>query len=237
MRNQSRKIEEDGRERGVIALAIGDLHGDLGSASAAIEQFEPDLLLCCGDWGDPEELSESTLAEFPARLPVLSTFGNHDPRAWLEQLRNRDGSSVLLGQGEVREVLGIRIGAIGGIWAKSHRLPHYVTDADVAEAATAIMRQGPLDVLLTHGCPIGLADFTPAGRHGGQRCFLEAFRAISPRVHLCGHLHLAQERTMRDGSKVINVGPCPEGSAALIEQKSGELVARSVQFKPHLKAK
>ena len=74
-----------------------------------------------------------------------------------------------------------------------------------------------MDILLTHGCPVGLADLTPSGRHGGQRCFLEANKAISPRLHLCGHLHVAQERTLKDGRRIINVGATPEGSVVVIE--------------------
>jgi uncharacterized protein len=61
-----------------------------------------------------------------------------------------------------------------------------------------------------------MADLTPSGRHGGQRCFLDAFKKIGPRVHLCGHLHVAQERSLKDGRKVINVGATPEGSIALL---------------------
>jgi Icc-related predicted phosphoesterase len=130
---------------------------------------------------------------------------------------NRDGSPVLLAQGEVRQHDGLRIAGISGIWAKTHRLPHYVTDSDLGEYARQIAQQGPVDVLLTHGCPSGLADLTPSGRHGGQRCFLDAFRTVAPRVHLCGHLHVAQERVLKDGSKVINVGATPEGSVALLD--------------------
>jgi Icc-related predicted phosphoesterase len=213
-------------------LVISDLHGDLGSARRAIDAFEPDLLLCCGDWGDPNEVSEDELATFPARLPVLTTFGNHDPLALLDKLRNQDGTPVRMGQGEVREVAGLRIAAIGGIWAKSHRLPHYVTDEDVAGWASEIASGGAVDILMTHGCPVGLADLTPKGTHGGQRCFLEAFRTIAPRVHLCGHLHVAQERTMKDGSKVFNVGATPDGSVAIIEAKAGAMEATLEQIPP-----
>jgi Icc-related predicted phosphoesterase len=92
-----------------------------------------------------------------------------------------------------------------------------VTDADVAEWAQKISRQGPIDILVTHGCPAGLADLTPSGRHGGQRCFLEAFKTVAPRLHLCGHLHVAQERILNDGRKVINVGATPQGSIAVVE--------------------
>ncbi len=113
--------------------------------------------------------------------------------------------------------MGLSIAAIGGIWAKSHAKPHYVTDDDVAELAARIARSGPVDVLITHACPVGLADLTPSGRHGGQRCFLEANKTVAPRLHLCGHLHLAQERTLKDGRRIINVGATPEGSVVIIE--------------------
>ena len=72
----------------------------------------------------------------------------------------------------------------------------------------------------SHGCPIGLADMTPSGRHGVLRCFLEATHVISPRLHFCGHLHIAQERTLKDGRKVINVGMTPEGSYAVTHFES-----------------
>ncbi|MFI5459941.1 MAG: metallophosphoesterase [Isosphaerales bacterium] len=209
-------------------LVVSDLHGDLEPARRAAAFVRPDLILCCGDWGDPDQVTEPDLAEFLAVAPVYSTFGNHDPLDILTRLRNRDGSPVLLTQGTVHEFAGLRLAAIGGIWAKSHAKSHYVTDADVALAAARIAQSGPVDILLTHGCPIGLADLTPTGRHGGQRCFLEAFNTIKPRLHVCGHLHVAQERTLKDGRRVINVGATPEGSIVVVEfdAKNGTLSAR-----------
>lgn len=198
-------------------LVVSDLHGDLSSVDRACKVYRPDLILCCGDWGDPDEVAEPALMALLDLVPIYSTFGNHDPLEMLARLRNRDDSALLLGQGEVREIEGLRLAAIGGIWAKSHAKPHYVTDADVAAAAARIARAGPVDILLTHACPIGLADLTPSGRHGGQRCFLDAFKVISPRLHLCGHLHLAQEQILKDGRKVINVGATPEGSVVLVD--------------------
>ncbi|GAC1449770.1 MAG: metallophosphoesterase [Isosphaeraceae bacterium] len=211
-------------------LVVSDLHGDLRSVREAIEQFRPDGLLSCGDWGDLEEVDEGDLAGIVADLPVATTFGNHDPVPLLRKLQNRDGRPLLIEQGEVRLFVGLQVGAIGGIWAKSHRLPHYVTDEDVAVLAAKIARQGAIDVLLTHGCPVGLADLTPSGRHGGQRCFLEASRVIAPRLHLCGHLHVAQERTLRDGRIVQNVGATPEGDVVLIETREDGLAAQAARF-------
>lgn len=202
---------------GVRVLVVSDLHGDLASPRAAIDCHRPDLLLCCGDWGDPEEVNMASFQELLDEVLTYSTFGNHDPLDLLRTARNCDGSPVLLPQGEPAVVKGLTLAAIGGIWAKSHRKPYYVTDADVADAAARAAGSGPVDILLTHACPVGLADLTPSGRHGGQRCFLDANRVIAPRLHLCGHLHQAQERTLRDGRRVLNVGATPEGSVVIIE--------------------
>ncbi len=201
----------------VRVLVVSDLHGDLASARAAVDCYRPALLLCCGDWGDPGEVDEAAFRGLIERVPTYSTFGNHDPLGLLREARNRDGSPVLLGQGEPVLAMGLALASIGGIWAKSHRKPYYVTDADVAEAAARAQKSRPVDILLTHACPVGLADLTSSGRHGGQRCFLDANRTIAPRLHLCGHLHHAQERTLRDGRRVLNVGATPEGSVVVIE--------------------
>jgi uncharacterized protein len=202
-------------------VVVSDLHGDLGAVNRACDRYRPDVLLSCGDWGDPEQVAEPALAALLLRVPVYTTFGNHDPMETLARLKNQDGSPILLGQGEVREVGGLRLAAIGGIWAKSHAKPHYVTDADVAEWAATIARAGPVDILLTHACPIGLADLTPTGRHGGQRSFLDAFNTIKPRLHLCGHLHVAQERSLKDGRKVVNVGATPDGCVVTLDFDAG----------------
>ncbi|MGC8643286.1 MAG: metallophosphoesterase family protein [Isosphaeraceae bacterium] len=198
-------------------LVISDLHGDFTLAEKACRELRPDLLISCGDWGDPDQVSARELERFLDLCTTWTTFGNHDPLALLGSATNRDGSAVLLGQGEVRDKNGLRLAAIGGIWAKSYRMTHYVTDQDVAGWAKQIAQEGPIDVLLTHACAVGLADLTPSGRHGGQRCFLEAQKTISPRLHLCGHLHVAQEKTLRDGRKIINVGTTPEGSVVLVQ--------------------
>ncbi len=207
-------------------LAISDLHGDLASARAALDRYTPDALLCCGDWGDAHEVTGDELAQFPAQITTLSTFGNHDAMELLKALRNQDGTPVLLEQGEVRALGDIKVAAIGGIWAKSHRQPYYVTDEDVARFASAIAEHGPVDIFLTHGCPVGMADRTEKGNHGGQRCFLKAFQSIGPRVHLCGHLHVAQEHTLKDGRRVLNVGATPAGSVVLLETNAAGLQAR-----------
>lgn len=210
-------------------VAAGDLHGDLTNLWNVLDRERPDALLGVGDWGDPGQVSEDIWADLLARLPVLSVFGNHDDLPYLADLRNRDGSPVLLGQGERRaDFCGVSVAGVSGIWAKSHRLPHYVTDEDVAGWATQLAAGPPVDVLLTHGCPLGAADRTPSGRPGGQRCFLDLLQSVRPRVHLCGHLHVAQRRDLSDPPcQVLNTGALPHGGPYVLLQtanKNGTLL-------------
>jgi Icc-related predicted phosphoesterase len=211
-------------------LAISDLHGDLDAAWAAVNAAQPDVLLSCGDWGDPGEVELPALQEFTDRLPVYTVYGNHDHLEAFAAWENLDGSSVLLANGEPQRIGELTLAGISGIWAKSHRKPYYITDEEVAELAAALAGQ-PVDILLTHGCASGVADLTWQNRHGGQRCFLQAFQAIRPRVYLTGHLHRAQEYTTRDGIVVRNVGETPRGDAALVIADGGELRVEAFSFR------
>lgn len=212
-----RSLDFDAATATMRFLAISDLHGDLASACKAIEAAQPDVLLSCGDWGDPGEVELPDLQRFSERLPVYTVFGNHDHLEALGQWLNRDGSPVLLQNGEVRHVGPARLAGINGIWAKSHRQPFYILDEEVEAAAQKIREQTEeLNLLLTHGCPSGVADLTWQNRHGGQRCFLQAFQLIRPQIYLTGHLHRAQEHVTRDGRIIRNIGQTPRGDALLL---------------------
>jgi len=214
-------------------LAISDLHGNLASAWSAIESASPDVLLCCGDWGDPDEISEADLQAFTNRLPVYSVFGNHDHLEALSGWRNTDGSAVLLPNGELCSHAGLHLAGISGIWAKSHRKPYYVTDADVDESVLRVASSGRrVDILLSHGCPSGVADLTWDNRHGGQRCFLRALQALRPAIYLTGHLHRAQEHVTREGQVIRNVGQTPNGEAVIIDWDETGLAVSAADFLP-----
>lgn len=214
-------------------LAVSDLHGDLGSVWAAIEHTQPDVLLCCGDWGDPGDVELPDLEAFSARLPVHSVYGNHDHLEALDAWRNPDGGAVLLRNGELRSVGPLTLAGLNGIWAKSHRKPYYITDEEVDEASLRLAAAGrAVDILLSHGCPSGLADRTWDHRHGGQRCFLRAFQMLKPRVYLTGHLHRAQVYQTQSGETVRNVGHTPKGEAVLLEWTPAGLDVTALKFSP-----
>ena len=206
-------------------VAISDMHGNLTAARQAASESKPDLIISCGDWGDPDEVNAAELQDILSIAPILTVYGNHDDLELLSSTTNMDGSPILLSPGEVREAAGLRFAGISGIRAKSHQKPHYVTDEDVAHQASLLAGKG-VDVLLTHGCPIGLADAIPGGRRGGQRCFLDAFHSVMPRVYLCGHLHFTHQRNLSNGRVVINVGYTCEGDYWILEIDSQEAKAR-----------
>jgi uncharacterized protein len=210
-------------------LAVSDMHGELGSLWKIAEHFSPALILCCGDWGDPGQIAPGEYQELLSAFHVLTVFGNHDDLDVLATLRNRDGSSILLENGEVREVNNVRVSGINGIWAKSHRKPWYITSEEVVDAGKRA-GEGHADVLLTHGCAVGLNDSIPGGRHGGQRCFLDAFLAASPRIHLCGHLHSQQLKALNDGRITANIGITARGDYVVIEHSGDVWSAQAGQM-------
>lgn len=208
-----------------IILAVGDLHGKTDALFRLLDWEQPDGLVCVGDWGDAGAISLETWAAILARVPVLTVFGNHDDLDLLPTLRNSDGSTVLVESGARRDFCGLTVGGASGIWAKSDRKPYYVTDTQVAAFAARLAGGGDaapvlprLDLLLTHGCPIGVADQTASGRRGGQRCFLDLLKTVQPTIYLCGHLHVAQRHDLSlSGTAtatpcaVLNTGSLPDG--------------------------
>lgn len=201
---------------GLKALVVGDMHGRLENFWKALTSEQPDIVISTGDWGDPGQIDTQDFQAILERTLVYSVYGNHDDMDLLQVLRNRDCSPVLLPHGEFVEVEGVRLAGISGIWAKSHKKPYYITDEEVLSIAQRLEGKN-VTVLVTHGCPIGLADETPKGTRGGQRCFLDAFKIVNPKVHLCGHLHKPQLRQLKSGQTVLNIGTTALGDYAVLE--------------------
>ena len=217
-------------------IAVGDLLGETEPLFRLLDQENPDGLLCVGDWGDPGQIALSLWDKLLSRVLVLTVFGNHDDLPFLSDLINqKDGTAVLLAQGECRaDFCGFSVAGVSGIWAKSHRLPHYVTDDDVALWAETLSPVPPVEILLTHGCPIGVADRTLSGRPGGQRCFLDLLQKVRPQIHLCGHLHVAQRRDIADPpSTVLNTGSLRDCHyVAITRNENGQVLADAKRLPP-----
>lgn len=200
-------------------LAVSDMHGNLEPVHTLIDAYRPNVLISCGDWGDPGELSVGDFLEITSKVTLLTVFGNHDDIELMKTIRNRDGSPILLENGCMREVNGIRFGGINGIWAKSHKHPWYITDDEV-KAAGKLLKGDLVEILLMHGCAIGICDRVPSGHHAGHKSFLDAVSAVKPRVFLCGHLHTQQIKKYMDGRIAANVGHTARGHYMFLEKSA-----------------
>lgn len=207
-------------------LAVSDMHGNLDPVRELLQSRKPDILVCCGDWGDPGQVTHGEFEDIISSVHVLTVFGNHDDIDLLRFLKNRDGSPILLENGVMREVMDVRFGGISGIWAKSHRNPWYITDDEI-KSMGRFLKADLVDILLTHGCALGICDWVPGGRHGGHRSFLDAILTIKPKAAFCGHLHRQQVRTFADGRIAANVGHTALGDYIVIERHNGSWTLQS----------
>ena len=64
------------------------------------------------------------------------------------------------------------------------------------------------DVLITHGPPQGIHDFTSDGEHAGCADLLAAVMRIQPRLHVFGHIHEGWGRTSEMHTTFINASIC-----------------------------
>ena len=209
--------------------AVSDMHGNLDPVCEILKKEIPDLLLCAGDWGTPEEIFQNDFDAIVQKVTTITVFGNHDNLELLYQIKNQDGTAILIDNGATKDYDNLVIGGINGIWAKSHKKAWYITDEEVA-AAAAKLSEKKVDVLMTHGCPLGIADLTPIGTHGGQRCFTDAFKLVNPKLYICGHLHRKSAYQTKDGKLVVNIGFTQEGDYAVFnfENESFEFESKVI---------
>lgn len=209
--------------------AVSDMHGNLDPVHEILKKEIPDLLLCAGDWGTPEEIFQNDFDAIVQKVTTITVFGNHDNIELLYQIKNQDGTAILIDNGATKEYDNLVIGGINGIWAKSHKKAWYITDEEVA-AAAAKLSEKKVDILITHGCPLGIADLTPIGTRGGQRCFTEAFKLVNPQLYICGHLHHKSSYQTKDGELVVNIGFTKEGDYAVFnfENESFEFESKVI---------
>lgn len=68
-----------------------------------------------------------------------------------------------------------------------------------------------LDVLVTHGPPLGVLDGAEHGGKTGCPLLRDAVRRVRPRIHAFGHIHEARGEVEIDGTRFINAATCTLG--------------------------
>jgi Icc-related predicted phosphoesterase len=66
-----------------------------------------------------------------------------------------------------------------------------------------------VQILITHGPPAGILDFTIDGRHAGSTSLLaELNQRVKPQLHLFGHIHEGYGICKIEETKFINASIC-----------------------------
>lgn len=118
--------------------------------------------------------------------------GNHDEcfQHQADRARERITNAIYL-EDSACEVAGLKF--YGSPWTPlffdwSFMLP----EVELAQKWAAIPTG--LDVLITHGPPHGILDWTNRGEHAGSLSLLHRVHEVKPRFHVFGHIHEAAGR-------------------------------------------
>lgn len=174
-----------------------------------------DLLLHTGDLcleGDVREVKDAMdwLASLPHKNKVFIA-GNHD---WLFQknpvlARSMVPPGVTYLEDSMTTVDGYTI--YGSPWQ-----PEFMNWAFNLPRGEALLRKWKMvpegvDILMTHGPPYGISDWSKFGEeHVGCRDMREELRRIKPRLHAFGHVHGGYGRTQKEGTIFVNAAMCDE---------------------------
>ena len=182
-----------------------------------------DLVLGCGDL--PFDYLEYLVSRLD--VPLLYVPGNHDASlvtpdpAWMPlramPLLGPGPAGCVNIDGRVVEVLGMRIGGLGGSLRYKPGANQYSQGQMSRRALRLELRARfmpvhsgrRLDILVTHAPPFGLAEAGDSA-HVGFVAFVRLIRKLHPLLAVHGHIHpfgrTLPERKL-DSARVINVVP------------------------------
>ncbi len=65
-----------------------------------------------------------------------------------------------------------------------------------------------VDILVTHGPPLGVLDENNDGHHCGSKSLLDWIKSYQPRLVVCGHIHEGYGIALVDNTLVVNASTC-----------------------------
>ena len=184
-------------------ICISDTH----SANGRVEVPDGDLLLHAGDVsrrGNEYEIIEFNewLGTLPHKHKVVIA-GNHDFmfEKYPKPARKLITNAIYLEDSFVK-IGGLKIwGSPITPWFYNWAFNRY-RGANIKKHWDLI--PDDIDILITHGPPLGILDQTNRGEATGCADLLEVVTRIKPKLHLFGHIHEAYGQREIDGTTFIN---------------------------------
>ena len=208
------------------ALVVADVHDVKGFRRLVelIEEYKPEFVLGCGDWGSRKRMEgysyeiynlaleeiEDLFREIISRTRLYTVYGNHDELELIKYLKNVDGSPIWLRDFEVRDVAGMRVMGLNGLITLTGRGIYHVAESEFRRKMVEFLKSGAkVEVVVSHDAPKYFSDkiVNKNGNiyHAGHELLSEALTVLRPRLWLHGHIHSQQyERSF--GQLVICVG-------------------------------
>lgn len=197
-------------------VCISDTH----NLHDRIDVPDGDVLIHAGDFTMGGRVAEvNRFAAWFAGLPhphKVLVAGNHD---WLFE-RSPAAARALVAevaylQDAGAEVAGLRIW--GSPWQPwFHDWAFNLARGEAIRAKWDLI-PGDVDILVTHGPPMGILDGIPtafgddgdpAPMHVGCADLLEAVQRVRPRMHLFGHIHEGYGEVDHGGTRFVNASNC-----------------------------
>lgn len=211
---------------------VGDLHGDLqGLKDLLTERPYIKRTIQVGDLGcfysEEAARRDSDWKRFPDKIrsvleykpempcQVMFIKGNHEHFQMLESPLLNDLNISYIAQGDVKEILGFKIGFLGGIYSPKaidkdpedlkDKRKRFYTRSDI-ETLKENAKDG-IDILVTHEGPKGLFSVPDYPYNRGTDIILNLLRKLGPKHHIHGHHHYNYERKYHyNGAIVTGLG-------------------------------
>ena len=152
-----------------------------------LEENDACVLVSLGDLGHMADWNLFEKLVLP-RVRFYAIYGNHDDLLWLENLRNLDGSRVLLKDGEVFSFSGVRVGFVNGIISPKGGWKDGIPRKTPEEFLYVSKRLKGVDILAMHEFP--LPDGFSQEEFGSASLAARKSVLLSkPHLVLCGHVH------------------------------------------------
>jgi len=197
-------------------LAAADIHGSqyrLNIILHNIEEYQPDLVVICGDITQfgPGETATNFLNQIP--VETLALPGNIDSADVGEAIQKSKATNI-----DLQRVVKYNFSfvGIGGVPPSFSRLT--ITDGRLKKPLEKIIDSHT--VLVTHIPPYKLQDRVFIGSHAGSKELRHLVDTYEPRLVLCAHIHEDPGVTVSGKTTVVNcsLGKRTEGALITINE-------------------